>query len=325
MTTYRNQEPYDYVGLMREIENKKRSVKSNPDKDTIILQNAYSLWKLFQEKQQQSGGETENRPLEEDENEEQAQPDAKPSVPVDESYVDGLCLYNAKLYIKYHVFIDIFKIAAGDIINHVQGILGSMESLSLLLMVGSFSESSIVQESFRKHFGPKHKIVCPEESGLAVLRGAVRYGLDPKAISSRILRFTYGIGITKEFDKDVHQKDKKKVIAGKEYCSDVFSVLASQGDSVESGFEVKKTFTPIKPTTTTMVHEIYFSTDKNPRHVTDPSSRYLGSFKVTLKPSTKQEKRKYEQVATFGETEIKFEAREPEGDHLVSAVLSFRG
>jgi hypothetical protein len=36
-------------------------------------------------------------------------------------------------------------------------------------------------------------VIIPEDAGLAVLKGAVQFGFNPKVINPRISRFTYGV------------------------------------------------------------------------------------------------------------------------------------
>ena len=48
----------------------------------------------------------------------------------------------------------------------------------------------------------------PQEAGLAVLRGAVVFGYNPKAIDSRIAKYTYGVKTNEEFDTEKHMESK---------------------------------------------------------------------------------------------------------------------
>jgi hypothetical protein len=40
-------------------------------------------------------------------------------------------------------------------------------------------------------------VIIPEDAGLAVLKGAVQFGFNPKVINPRISRFTYGVSTNK--------------------------------------------------------------------------------------------------------------------------------
>ena len=67
----------------------------------------------------------------------------------------------------------------------------SVNDVSSILLVGGFAESPMLQEAVREAFS-ELKIIVPQDAGLAVLKGAVLYGHQPKAISCRVCKYTYG-------------------------------------------------------------------------------------------------------------------------------------
>jgi hypothetical protein len=52
----------------------------------------------------------------------------------------------------------------------------------------------------------------PDDCSLAVLKGAVLFGHDPKAITSRISKFTYGIVINQIFKEGFHPEKLVKML-----------------------------------------------------------------------------------------------------------------
>ena len=323
MEEFRDNHPYDFLCFLMEIESKKRSVDLKRSGKPIILQSVLYLRKMFekhnqlQQKNLSYDTKIRGKPI--------AISPAQMPGPVPPP--PGISFREEdKLQIEYHVIRDAFDTVVEEIMNQVEIILDAKNSVSQLLLVGSFSESKYVQNCFREQFEAteRARIVCPEEGGLAVLKGAVKYGLDPGAISHRILRYSYGIGVMKEFDKKLDRADKKTYLGDKEYCDDVFMPLARQGQQVKTGHQEKKSFTPDKATTTIIEHEIFVSTIKDPRHTTDVTCKLIGKFEVAMKLATNNEDRTYHQVATFGETEIRFEAH-AKGKHLVTATLDFLG
>ena len=73
-----------------------------------------------------------------------------------------------------------------------------MTQVGTIVMVGGFSESRCLQREISRAF-PNKYLVIPEDPGLAVVKGAVIYGHDPKAIVSRIARYTYGVEMAQSF------------------------------------------------------------------------------------------------------------------------------
>ena len=47
-------------------------------------------------------------------------------------------------------------------------------------------------------------VVIPQGVGVAVLKGAVLYGLDPAIVHVRRAKVTYGIGVIKPFKQGIH-------------------------------------------------------------------------------------------------------------------------
>ncbi|CAG2202059.1 unnamed protein product [Mytilus edulis] len=115
-----------------------------------------------------------------------------------------------KLSVKPEAFRKLFKSTIDSIIKHVDKLLKhpNLSDLHHIIMVGGFSECELVQTAMRQKF-PNKKIIIPDEAGLAVLRGAVLFGHQPKIIGKRILRKTYGIQSWPEWDAELHPKPKE--------------------------------------------------------------------------------------------------------------------
>jgi hypothetical protein len=55
------------------------------------------------------------------------------------------------------------------------------------------------------------------------------FGLNPRSITSRISKKTYGINTLTTFDSIRHTEEKKVVIEGEDFCEDVFDAFVHQG------------------------------------------------------------------------------------------------
>ena len=60
------------------------------------------------------------------------------------------------------------------------------------------------QEEIRAEFSAQVTVVIPQGVGVAVLKGAVLYGLDPAIVHVRRAKITYGIGVIKPFKQGIH-------------------------------------------------------------------------------------------------------------------------
>lgn len=94
-----------------------------------------------------------------------------------------------------------------------------------------------------------------------MIRGACFYGLNPRSISSRIAKKTYGINTLTTFDPEKHPESKKVVIEGEDFCEDVFDAFVRRGDSVGSEEVHTKIYCPVRSRQVVM-RIIFFVTEK---------------------------------------------------------------
>ena len=83
-------------------------------------------------------------------------------------------------------------------------------------MVGGFSESPFLKAEIKKIFeeGCNINVLVPRRPQVSVIRGACMFGLNPRSITSRISKMTYGINTLTTFDPSRHPEEKKVVIEG---------------------------------------------------------------------------------------------------------------
>ena len=220
---------------------------------------------------------------------------------------------------------DLFRKATDKIVNHIKKILDTTQAgkkVSLVLMVGGFSESAFVQDVIKKEFHDKkgRKVLVPKDAGISVVQGAVVYGRQPGNITSRILRYSYGVAVSPEFEQTKHDQRKMKTVAGVRRCDDVFSKFADIGTEVEVCHQVKKSYSTIDPSATTCTFRVFFSTNEDPMYTDDCSCQPLGSLDV-------QYANPHNQIISievdyiFGDTELKIKAMENESKRTCQTTL----
>jgi hypothetical protein len=115
----------------------------------------------------------------------------------------------------------------------------------------------------------------------AVMVGAVQFGLNPRVVSSRIAKMTFGIKCVRECQKTDENKDKLITRGGKTY-EPYFYVLCRSGDSVGVDQRAKGDFRPIDDQVT-QVPIILLATKQ--RHIVDPNDEgviSLGALDLPL-------------------------------------------
>ena len=130
-----------------------------------------------------------------------------------------------------------------------------------IFMVGGFSESPYLKKEIRNTFENNGiTVLTPSRPQVSVIRGACMFGLNPRLITSRIAKKTYGINTLTTFDPERHPEEKKVVIEGEDFCEDVFDIFVKKGQSVGIDEILTKTYCPVR-TKQTLMKIIFYSTD----------------------------------------------------------------
>lgn len=124
--------------------------------------------------------------------------------------------------------------------------------LDAIFLVGGFGQSTYLYRrilaEFRSRVG---SIGVPPRGELAVVRGAVYFGLNPYMVKERVSRRTYGVEARMHFNPQLDPPEN--CIRGdnnKNYCKQRFSVYAKKGQSIEIDHCISKKFTIAYPNDT---------------------------------------------------------------------------
>lgn len=229
-------------------------------------------------------------------------------------------IFKDKLKLSHELLEGFFKDSLDNIVKHVQTILKHTKNIDTILLVGGYSESPMLQETFRSEFKGK-QIIIPQDCNLAVMKGAVLFGFNPQHISARILRYSYGVECEKRFDSNKHPEERRYTDKeGVERCKQVFSQIIAKDTKVPStGKAVTRIGHPLFKNQMHFTLRIYF-TDKDNPIVVDESFQQLGTLHVAA-PDHIKEKWKAEEVFVFGLTEIKVSANIKGTDSTFETIL----
>ena len=192
-------------------------------------------------------------------------------------------IVNGKLHIPTVIIEKIFRETSEKIVNHIKNLLKEVgESLKVILLVGGFSDCSLIQNHIRQTFDIKGKtrVVIPNQCELAVLKGAVYFGHHPDMITERVSRYTYGIQIWPKFDASQHKSDKLVSLNFEERCRDVFFKFVTKGERVSVGFERSYPLRALGCTGGTLECGIFISRTENPQYIDDDDCEMLGIVKA---------------------------------------------
>ncbi|XP_060554290.1 heat shock 70 kDa protein 12A-like [Ruditapes philippinarum] len=280
MDKFKREEMTDYFDLLREFETKKRSItRDNEGKITFKL--PQSLCKL-------------------------AELDGvKMATKIERLHDKSKYRWTGdKLRIEKVAAKTLFAPPLEMLINHVKKMFEQPEiqNIDAILLVGGFSECDLVTEAFEQSF-PDKRLLIPKEAGLAVLKGAVRFGHHLDAIKTRISRFTIGREIWPEFEKH-HNPAKKIKVDEKERCKDIVKQMIKIGDEIPVNMTHEERLMPVSANQKASAIKLYSSTSRNVTYTTELGCQELGMLAIDLPQSRSISDKKITSYYYFGDTEI---------------------
>nr|XP_022323071.1 heat shock 70 kDa protein 12B-like isoform X4 [Crassostrea virginica] len=276
---------YDYLELLRDFEIKKRTIHPKLS-EKVTFKVPINLLETFRKANPGSSIET--------------------VVTSNARFKNQLTWTGDKIRMEAKLTITLFDESCKKIVDHLEQLfkLPNVKDVSSILLVGGFAESSMLQEAVREAFRNK-KVIVPQDAGLAVLKGAVLYGHQPKTISARVCKYTYGVRITRKFDENIHLQSKKVLRDGVERCKDIFSVHVSVGKLIKVGEpQFKKCYSVIDHDQKRLSFDIYTSNERTPTYTTDVGCTCLGKLTIDMPDTTKGKDRGAFVHMTFSGTEI---------------------
>jgi len=200
-----------------------------------------------------------------------------------------------------------FKNTMEKIVTHCEHLLGS-DPVSYIFLVGGFAESELLQSLIKSRFdSPRCKVIVPVRPSLAVLRGAVLFGVNQDVFASRVARFTYGFATSCQYDpalplhsiatpRVLEQADGRKV----PYVDDIFAPLVKVGDKLPAGHVASRSgMCTVQKGQTEIGFRIYATPLGSINFTTDNSARQIGTATIACKADQSAEIK-----LEFGATEI---------------------
>ncbi|XP_042887588.1 uncharacterized protein LOC122263281 isoform X2 [Penaeus japonicus] len=247
------------------------------------------------------------------------------------------------LRVEQETMRQLFLPTLANITQAIEAVLSAPEvgPLQYMFLVGGFAESELLQKHIRDVFGHRVNVIIPQGMGLAILRGAVQFGLDPGVVTVRRSRLTYGVGVLNRFQHGMHPPDKRVVAAGAEWCADVLDRFVAVDESVAVGDVVVRSYTPATPAQSTVILHLYATERHDAKFVTEDGVRRVGTLHLDLgspppplppppSPSSGAEedsippqRREITVHMKFGDTEVKASAVDHLTGQCVRANIDF--
>ncbi|PKY59466.1 hypothetical protein RhiirA4_515350 [Rhizophagus irregularis] len=154
---------------------------------------------------------------------------------------------------------------------------------------------------------------------VAVLRGAVMYGLNKAAVATRVLTMNYGVRVYPLWRAGVDPK-KRKTSDGRIYK---FSCIATRGREVTPDEPCSGTYYPIYPDQTSILFDVYVTPRKNARFCDEEGMRKIGDLEIDIPDIEGGTDRPVEFSLMFGELLITATARNMKSHKIYSAKFDY--
>ncbi|KAG2191590.1 hypothetical protein INT46_008889 [Mucor plumbeus] len=188
------------------------------------------------------------------------------------------------------------------------------KKVSCIFLVGGFGSSNYLFQRVQEVFESRvDQVLCPPRAAMAVVRGAVYFGLNPRVITSRVSRRTYGINAGLPFDEKLDPISSRVVRPdGSIRCTSRFLVFVKKGDVLPIDHCIRERMFVYYGTIKATDIMLYATDeDKEPRYFDEPNVKQVAAISVPipkLPDVAHGERIAYTVRMYFGLTEIRMEA-----------------
>ncbi|XP_045208992.2 heat shock 70 kDa protein 12A-like [Mercenaria mercenaria] len=232
-----------------------------------------------------------------------------------------------KLKISHSTVEKLFEHSIQQIVKQVQKLMTDerMADVKAILMVGGYSESSLLQRAIKSAFPGIHEVI-PQEASSAVLRGALIFGHNPMALTERVLKYTYGVETTLPFVNRVYPQSKRKKADIGDRCVNIFHKLIKKELSVTPGeTQVERYYSTCNKKQNCMPLAIFISEEKNPTYVDGKGCAKIGTMFIKFEEPDDLPGRRVKLTMLLGGSEIIVELEDEKSGNKVINTAEFWG
>ena len=299
--------PSDWVGIMRDFEQIKRSFSNAEQDESAVLMLKPCLTELYQE----IHGITLQKAFQEGKMQRQR---------------GAILRKKTRLQIPSITLMNLIESVSVNVKKFVQELWSKLSEtgpMDFVIMVGGFSNSPVLQEEVESVIQTTPLLV-PEEAELAVIKGAVIFGWKPETILARRCKYTYGIGTALPFESDTDPASKRIINGdGVPYCNYRFCTLVEEMQAVHIGETITEIFNPQRHEQKEASIPVYHSSKRSVRYTDEPGCEYIGNLIVPMPDTTGGICREIKVFVKFGDTEFRVDAEDLTSGNKVNASFDF--
>jgi len=154
-----------------------------------------------------------------------------------------------------------------------------------ILLVGGFAVSKFLFDEVKKTFSPSKDVKLSSSPLLAVLKGAVIYGLQKDTIISRKMRQSIGIETWDDFLPGFHDERKKIEKNNRFFCTNIFTKFVEINESVSIDKKIEHVYTPASKNQNTCKIKIIASYETKAFYTDEKCCYVIGILTVEKLPN----------------------------------------
>jgi len=230
-----------------------------------------------------------------------------------------------RLYIPPSLVSIMFEESIYNIVSCIKkSVLLGGTTFDYIFLVGGFARNTILQKRIQAEFeNDNTKVIIPDFPNMAVVEGAVHFGLNPNIITSRFSSYTYGIRGKKVFDETKDPANLLEDIDGVKRCKDTFFAFVKANERVPNGHEVIRYYGPVRKNQTRFIFPLFASSESSELYISE-NAEEIGRVVVDLPQKIANKKSKKIKVTmTFGGAEITVRAEHAKTGINLNSTISF--
>ena len=210
-----------------------------------------------------------------------------------------------------------------DIINDIN----SKEEIKTLIFVGGYCSNQILTKLIKDGLNKITTYLLPSNPSLAIMEGAVLFGIEPSSINMRKAKYTIGKKINKTWNESIHSEKGTKIFDEESNvwrCKDCFEKFIEINQNLKYGEEISHLSRPTKKDQTYVRLQFFKTKKPNPIFVFEEGIIKIGECVLEIGKEYKiLEDRQIKTIMKFGGTFIDVIAIHIKSRKSVKTTLTF--
>ena len=231
------------------------------------------------------------------------------------------------LEFPYKIVYNYIKKQAKSIVKVIKEIISSSkQNIDSIIFVGGYCSNEILIHEIKKKLNSLIKnFLQPSKPCLAIMEGAVLFGINPNIITSRIAKYTIGTDVRLTWNEEKHAKNGRKVydkVNDKWDCADCFSKFIEIKEKLELNQEITKSYIMTMPRYCRM--SFYQTLKRNPDYINELGVDKIGECILDAGKDYPPGQRIIKVTMKFGGTCIDVKAKHEKSGAEIKTILLFK-